>query len=305
MNEKKLVFSILMANYNNGRYIKEAIKSILAQIYNNWELIIVDDASVDNSLNVIQPYLKDKRIKLFKHKKNLGCGATKKNCARNAIGDIFGIVDSDDFLHKEAINEMIKKYKNNHDLGCVYSTFYECDKNLKVIRINPWVKMIENKKNNLIKSFSSHFLTFRKNVYIKTTGFDEEQKSAVDKDIIYKLEEVCKFAFINKPLYYYRIHDKNISLGRYEQEASAFGILAKYKAYKRRKKSNILNLQKKDMTNLLLLSVIKFFMSLNFVYTFKMIKNSFFLKPINLVGYKFVVKKIFQEIKHKLYLIKK
>ena len=55
-----------MANFNNSKYIKEAIKSIKNQTYNKWELIIVDDKSTDDSLKIINQYLKDKRIKLIK-----------------------------------------------------------------------------------------------------------------------------------------------------------------------------------------------------------------------------------------------
>ena len=70
--DKKSPFSVLIANYNNAKYIKKAIESVLKQTYKNWEIVIVDDASTDNSLEVIRPYLKDKRIKLVKHKENQG-----------------------------------------------------------------------------------------------------------------------------------------------------------------------------------------------------------------------------------------
>lgn len=60
---KSLSFSILMANYNNARYIEESIKGVISQTYSNWELIIVDDFSTDDSISRIQPFLKDKRIR--------------------------------------------------------------------------------------------------------------------------------------------------------------------------------------------------------------------------------------------------
>ena len=61
-------FSILMANYNNSRFIEEAIESVLTQSYQYWELIIVDDYSTDNSIEIINKFLDDKRIKLYLHK---------------------------------------------------------------------------------------------------------------------------------------------------------------------------------------------------------------------------------------------
>jgi glycosyltransferase involved in cell wall biosynthesis len=67
----KSKFSVLMANYNNSKYIAEAINSILNQTFKDWELVIVNDCSTDNSLNIIKPYLKDERIRLIKNKVNL------------------------------------------------------------------------------------------------------------------------------------------------------------------------------------------------------------------------------------------
>ena len=134
MNNKPL-FSILMANYNNARYIKQAIESVLKQSSKNWELIIVDDDSTDNSLEIIRHYLKDKRIKLIKHKKNLGCGAAKRTCAKNAKGQILGILDPDDNLHKDYVKIMTKTHLDNPDYGLIYFLHYNCDANLKIKEI--------------------------------------------------------------------------------------------------------------------------------------------------------------------------
>ena len=62
---KPITFSILMANYNNSDNIEEAIQSVISQTYQHWKLIFVDDASTDNSIEIIKPYLKDNRIKLI------------------------------------------------------------------------------------------------------------------------------------------------------------------------------------------------------------------------------------------------
>ena len=80
---KDYSFSVFIANYNNERYIATAIESIISQTYKNWELVIVDDGSTDNSIQVVEPYLKDKRIKLIALKKNFGVGYSKKMGADN------------------------------------------------------------------------------------------------------------------------------------------------------------------------------------------------------------------------------
>ncbi len=245
------LFSILMANYNNAEYIKEAINSVLNQTYSNWELIIIDDASTDNSLEIIKPYLKDKRIRLFEHKKNKDCGATKRECVKKSNGELFGILDSDDVLHKDALKIMIKFHKENLDCGLIYSNYYECDGNLKIKNIAPYVGKVEKGKSNIHASKTSHFDTIKKSAYNLTNGFDPKQKKAVDRDLVYKLEEVTKLKFVNKPLYYYRMHDKGISQGKNFQIANCYYALAKYKAYKRRLKTNIPNLSKKEIISIL------------------------------------------------------
>lgn len=250
MNKANIKFSVLMANYNNGKYIKEAIQSVIRQTYENWELIIVDDASSDDSIEKIKLYLKDERIRLLIHEKNLGCGGAKRTCAANASGEICGILDPDDVLREDAIEIMVKAYKDNPDCGFIYSTHYECNSDLVVEKIAGWVGELEKGKTNLHTHRTSAFRTFKKSVYEKTEGIDPEQRKAVDKDMIFKLEEVAKLKFINQPLYYYRKHEKGISsLGKKIYEAKIYDILAKYKAYKRRLRSGFPNLTAKEISD--------------------------------------------------------
>ena len=77
--------SIIMPNYNGGKYLKETLESVLAQTYTNWELLFVDDCSTDNSLEIINEYqARDKRIKIFKNEKNAGI----TRCARQKAGGL-------------------------------------------------------------------------------------------------------------------------------------------------------------------------------------------------------------------------
>jgi len=305
MNKSKAKFSILMANYNNGRYIKEAINSVLIQTYDNWELIIVDDASSDNSLELIMPYLKDKRIKLVKHKENLGYGAAEKSCTENVSGKIWGVLDSDDVLDKEAVEIMVRAYEENPTCGFIYSTFYYCDDKLKIKGIAGWTGEVKKGKTNLHQAKILHFRTFKKSAYQKTKGFDPWFKKAVDKDIIYKLEEVTKLKFINKPLYYYRKHNKNISLGKQNAEARIYEVSAKYNAYKRRLNTNIPNLTDQEMSTEFLSAFLQSIKSRNSKKMRHFLRKAIKLYPFNFIGYtkmllriiKFPFYRIYRKIK--------
>src|ERR1700690_716768 len=97
-------FSVLIANYNNGKYFKDCYDSLISQTYNNWEEIILDYKSTDDSLEVIKTLIKeDERFKLFENEKNYGCGYTKRKCAELATGEICGFVDPDDAIVPEAL----------------------------------------------------------------------------------------------------------------------------------------------------------------------------------------------------------
>jgi len=99
-------FSVLMANYNNDKFIAEAIQSVLKQTFQDWELIILDDCSNDDSIDIIIPYLKDKRIRLIQNDKNSGYIKTLKRLVNECKSCIFGILDSDDALTEDALSIM-------------------------------------------------------------------------------------------------------------------------------------------------------------------------------------------------------
>src|SRR5690348_4514160 len=101
-------FSILIANYNNGKYFKDCYDSIIAQSYNNWEAIIIDDKSTDNSIELINRLIRlDPRFKLIENDKNYGCGYTKRRCVELSSGEVCGFLDPDDALENEALEVMV------------------------------------------------------------------------------------------------------------------------------------------------------------------------------------------------------
>ena len=87
-------FSILIANYNNGRFFKKCYDSIITQTYDNWEAIILDDTSTDDSLEIIKKIIgEDTRFKIYQNEENSGVGITKSKLIELANGDICGFVE--------------------------------------------------------------------------------------------------------------------------------------------------------------------------------------------------------------------
>ena len=105
--------SILMGIYNCATTLREAIDSILAQTYTNWELIIVDDCSKDNTDQVMQPYLQDQRIRYIKNEKNSGAALSRNRALREAKGRWIAFLDSDDIWEPEKLTKQIAFMEEN------------------------------------------------------------------------------------------------------------------------------------------------------------------------------------------------
>ena len=120
------LFSVLIANYNNGCYLQEAIDSVLAQEYGNWEIVIVDDKSTDNSIEIYDKYKDDNRFHVYFNEKNEGVGYTKNRCVEKANGWICGFLDPDDVLvGEEVFGIMVKTHMDNIGASMVYSNMYD------------------------------------------------------------------------------------------------------------------------------------------------------------------------------------
>ena len=113
MNNTDLV-SIITPCYNSSKYIVEMIESVLAQTYQNWELLITDDCSTDNSRMIVMEYVaKDPRIKLFQLVENSGAGVARNNSIKNANGRYIAFLDSDDLWAPEKLERQLAFIKDN------------------------------------------------------------------------------------------------------------------------------------------------------------------------------------------------
>ncbi len=109
--------SIIMPSYNTGRYIAESIRSVLAQTYTLWELIIVDDCSTDDTHEVVKTF-NDSRIRFIKNEKNCGAALTRNRAIREANGEWIAFLDSDDLWAPDKLEKQLAFMKEN---GFVFS----------------------------------------------------------------------------------------------------------------------------------------------------------------------------------------
>lgn len=125
IERKTDLVSIVMPSYNTAPYIKETIQSVLNQTYTNWELIIVDDCSTDNTDEVLSE-IHDERIKYFKNEKNSGAAVSRNKALREAKGQWIAYLDSDDLWMPEKLEKQINFMKKN-DYTFSYTNYEEID----------------------------------------------------------------------------------------------------------------------------------------------------------------------------------
>jgi len=211
------MISIAMTCYNQGHFINDAIQSIIDQTFKDWELVIVDDASTDNSIQVINHCINKfgiaKSVKIVKHRENEGYGSSLGDAIIMSNGPLIAIVDSDDTLCDiNALQLCIDTHLKNPDVAMTYSNYNECDRNLNV-RKTYRTKQIPEGKTYLDGGIRvSHLKVLKRDNYGMTTGINPRLRQSVDKDLTLRMEETGKLLFIDKVLYNYRKHDTNLSL---------------------------------------------------------------------------------------------
>ena len=150
------MISIITTSYNYENYISETIKSVLAQTYTDWELIIVDDASCDNSVEVIKSFCEDKRIKLICHDRNKGLAQAVKTGLKYAKGEWIAFLESDDLWVTNTLEERVHAIKNNPPIGIIFNDVEEFGDEKAVLA----------EKNNLEKNRKRiSKLNFPKNIF--------------------------------------------------------------------------------------------------------------------------------------------
>lgn len=216
--------SVLINNFNYGRYIQEAINSVLSQTYTGHiEIIVYDDGSTDESDEIVKSF-GDKVIYI----KNKNYGKSPSVNQANAIyqaflkskGDIICLLDSDDVFMETKIEKIVNKFLSNEKIVMVQHPHYEINKKGVTKKVKPLLKKIDNindyiqRTGNLFNIYSTTSgLSFKRNFLEKVLPLKEDNYNYIWPDtrlsiLATKLGEICT---IYEPLGYYRIHENNHS----------------------------------------------------------------------------------------------
>ncbi|KIA82867.1 hypothetical protein OA84_04640 [Kaistella solincola] len=213
--EHTVKISVLIANYNNGHFFEEAYHSLVNQTFTQWEAVVIDDASTDNSAKIIQNLIRgDKRFRFYQNKKNKGYQRTVTRAIMLSQAEIFGRLDPDDVLYPKALELSLKEHENHPEVGLVYSDVSICDENLRILYHHESFQIESlNEKYYLLAGEIGAFATFKKEIYHRAGGIDPCIKRAEDIDLYIRMCETAPVKRIPEPLYYYRILKNSLSKG--------------------------------------------------------------------------------------------
>jgi len=230
LNKQELV-SVVVPNFNHSKYLKQRIDSILSQTFQDFELIILDDCSTDESVSIIETYRQHPKVsQIAINERN--SGSPFKQWGKGlelSKGDYIWIAESDDWADKDFLTETITKIKEDKEIGLVY-----CNSNMFVNE--SCVDTLSNIKSKILKNskWDNDYITdgyselndtlilccsinnasavlFRKDILLKADPFEIDFKFIGDWYCYLKVASLSKIAYINKTLNNYRDHPENIS----------------------------------------------------------------------------------------------
>lgn len=208
------LISVIIPAYNAAKHIKGTIQSVIDQTYSNWELLVINDGSTDNTVEVVQAFLTDSRIKLI-NQQNAGVSASRNKGAELAKGDILAFLDADDLwvpTYLERKNDAL--LKSGPEYGLVLSYTQQIDGDLA--KTNKYYSCPDRNIFQHLISFEPDTTTCPSNVFIKkevffqTEGFNLSLSNAADKLFLIHASLKTKCLLIKEVLWFYKVHSANM-----------------------------------------------------------------------------------------------
>jgi len=200
--------SVIIPTHNRAHLVCETIDSVLTQTYTNYEIIVVDDGSTDNTKEVLERY--GKKIRYF-YQENQGQATASNYAVRQSKGDYLAFIDDDDLWLPEKLEQQVKVLEKYPDLHLVCSDCYALRENGNLVR---WNKK-KTKEDTFQSIFDGNFIIhptvmLRKKCFEDVGGYDTRLRTTIDYDLWLRLIRKYKFRHMSIPLTKYRLHSQNM-----------------------------------------------------------------------------------------------
>jgi glycosyltransferase involved in cell wall biosynthesis len=213
--DKNPIVSVIIPVYNGERYLAETIESVIAQTEMNWELIAVNDGSTDNSLTILEEYIKKipERIKVITVE-NRGVSSARNTAVAAARGTYVAFLDQDDLWAPQKLQRQIEMFSRDKNLGISYTNTTIINENGSVIRENVQKFSVKHRGKIFEYLMFENFIGISsvmlpKELYIGIGGFDPRFSLAEDYDFLLKVTQESSVNYIDEPLLLYREHDES------------------------------------------------------------------------------------------------
>ena len=216
--------TVLIPVYNRERFIGDALDSVIAQDYHDWDILVVDDGSADRTVEVVKSRMSGDRIALIQTKHG-GCAAATAMGIEHARGPVITILDSDDKLMPDSLSAVMPSFENNPRLGYAWTNWVESTGDKGRGDFLPYDKtFFEALISGWWRAWDQRF--FRKEFYLQSEGLDTSIKYSVDFQLALLIGKTgCDTLHIPKVTYWLRIHPHRMSNEHYAEQVEIRRLL--------------------------------------------------------------------------------
>jgi glycosyltransferase involved in cell wall biosynthesis len=203
-----------MAVYNASEFVREAIASVLNQTFRNFELIVVDDASSDDSAAIVEA-LSEPRMRIIRHSKNIGAALSRNDALEVARGELIAIMDADDIAVPTRLERQVAYLDKHPDVGVVGCGVYNSIDTMGAILCTSFLPSDNATLQRTLMErwcFLHPSITFRKALYGVVGGYRQAFEPAEDHDLLLRMLEHTEAHNLNECLMQYRVNPRGLSV---------------------------------------------------------------------------------------------
>jgi CMP-N-acetylneuraminic acid synthetase len=202
--------TVYTTTFNYGRYLPQAIESVLRQTFPSWELLVLDDASTDDTARILQRYEGHPKIRLVRNEINQGLIATANQALSLARGEYIVRLDADDFFDENALLVLSTTLDQKPDIGLVYPDYYHVDEKGDVVDLVRRKKLHEEVTLLDLPAHGAGTMV-RKRCLEELNGYRDIVRCQDGYDLWIRFIDRFGVANVNLPLFYYRRHGNNLT----------------------------------------------------------------------------------------------
>lgn len=222
--------TVMMPAYNAEKFIRTAIESVLKQDFKQFELVIIDDCSTDNTYHIAKEYIGDARVRVYRNHKRKGNAKTRNRILRLARGSFIAPHDADDIMLRGRLKDHCRFLEKHPNFGVVFGKGIMADERLKSIQhifIPPQKNGMPVNRSGLVKKLTASFnhgtAMIRKKLFLRAGFYEAALPLGADSRLMRRIFQITPFYFLNKCCFVYRRQSRSLCRSRLRENRAAMG----------------------------------------------------------------------------------